>query len=83
MSYLLTQGSRIHSPVTVMIAYSMANSKHKHVECRVRAQSRISILIQLIKTGRISFPFIPNLMMEIYPLSSCIHRQYSNSRYLM
>ena len=32
MSYLLTWNSRIHSRATAMMAYSMANSKHKHEE---------------------------------------------------
>ena len=58
MSYLLTWVLRIHYPATAMMAYSMANSKHKHGECRGREQSRIGILIRLIKNGRISFPFI-------------------------
>ena len=58
MSYLLTLGSHIHSPAIAVIAYSMAHSKHEHEECRVREQSRIGILIRLIKNDRISFPFI-------------------------
>ena len=58
MSYLLTWGSHIHSPTTAMMAYSMANSKHKHGECRGREQSRIGILIRLIKNSCIVFPFI-------------------------
>ena len=58
MSYLLTWGSRIYSPATARMAYSMANTKHKHGECMGREQSRIGILIRLFKNGRIFFPFI-------------------------
>ena len=58
MSYLLTFGSRTHSPATAKMAYSMANSKHKLGDCREREHSRIGILIRRIKNGRIFFPFI-------------------------
>ena len=51
MSFLVTWGWRIHSPATAMMAYSMANSKHKHGECRGREHSRIGILIRLIKNS--------------------------------
>ena len=55
MFYSLTWGSCTHSPATVMIPYSMANSKHKHGECREREQSHTGILI---RPFRILFHFI-------------------------
>ena len=55
----MTWASHTHSPAAAMIAYSMANSKHKHGECMGREQSRIGIIIRLFKNGRISFPSFP------------------------
>ena len=49
MSYSLTLNSCTHSPATVMMPYSMADSKHKHGECRGREQGRIGILIRPIR----------------------------------
>ena len=40
-----------------MMAYSMANSKHKHGVCRGREQSRIGILIRL-RMAVFHFPYI-------------------------
>ena len=54
----MTWASRIHSPSIFAVLYSMGPSIHMPGECRGREQSRIGIIIRLIKNGRISFPFI-------------------------
>ena len=54
----MTQASSIHSPTRIPMLNSIANSKHKHGECRGREQNRIGFLIQLIQWSCISFVFI-------------------------
>ena len=59
MSYLLTWGSRSHSPVTTVMAHSMAYRKHMPGECMGREQSRIGIIIRLINSSVFHFPSFP------------------------
>ena len=58
MSYALTLNVRTHSPSIIAVLYSLGPSIHIPEECMGREQSRIGIIIWLIKNGRISFPFI-------------------------
>ena len=58
MSYFMTRESRTHSPSIISVLYSMGPSIHMPGECMGREQSRIGIIIRLIKNSRISFPFI-------------------------
>ena len=58
MSQLMTWALRIHSPSILAVLYSIGPSIHMPGECMGREQSRIGIIIRLIKNGRISFPFI-------------------------
>ena len=78
MSLFMTQASSIHSPSRIPERNSIANSKHKHGECRRREQNRIGILIQLIQWSCISFVFIsPTWYVHSHSISF-----YNNYTYL-
>ena len=58
MSYLFTWNLRTHSPSIIAVLYSLGPSIHMPGECMGREQSRIRIIIPLIRNGRISCSFI-------------------------
>ena len=68
MSSILTLASRTHSPTPSIIAvlYLKGPSIHMPGECTGREESRISILIRLIRKSHISFLFISRTWLYTY-----------------